>query len=46
MNERRCYIKVGRKPSKRGDRALAFSNRYDSYWTQPCNKYWKKQFYL
>jgi len=43
MNERREYIKVGRKASKRGDRAIASSCKYDSYWTQPCNKYWKRQ---
>jgi len=42
MNERRRYNKIGKKASKRGDRKVLKEHQFDSYWTQPCNRYTKR----
>lgn len=43
MNERSHYIRLGKRPSKYGDRRAHREHRYDSYWTMPSSKFWKRQ---
>jgi hypothetical protein len=42
MNERRSYVKRGKRASKRGDRAINHAKTFDSYWEQPCDKLSKR----
>lgn len=43
MNERSHYIRLGKKPSNRGQRKAHKEHKYDSYWSQPGDKLSKRR---